>query len=285
MDNLGPRLGSKRVHIVPLGYEYDRIIEPLRGGTDVVYLLVDEPTRDAETGTVDFDAACSSRETDPASWIDTTEYQREVRDEISTFAQVGGYPVRLDDFYDVMGVVTTIAAYHEAGSEGGDKVFVNISSGPHIAAVAAAVGCMAVGARPYNIETESHTHDREAEPRTQGITQSEELPMVPIKPPSKDQISVLEFVHEKNNKNHSVNKSDIIRHFDGNSENDGPTLECLEGTKDKARSAKYGQLDSKVLDTIDDHGYVDIEQRGRAKYIEITDPGQNILRAFGHLLN
>ena len=285
MDNLGPRLGSKRVHIVPLGYEYDRIIEPLRGSADVVYLLVDDPTRDSETGTVDFDAACSSRETDPASWIDTTEYQREVRDEIDTFSEVGGYPVRLTDFYDVMGVVTTIAAHRGAGSDGGDNVFVNISTGPHIAAVGAAVGCMAVEARPYSIEPESHAHDYEAEPRTQGASPFEELPMHPIKAPSKDQIAVLEFVYEQTSKGYSINKSNIIQNFDGDSEEDGPTLECLEGTEDKARSAKYGQLDSKVLDIVKEHGYVRIEPRGRSKYIEVTQSGRNILRAFGHLLN
>jgi len=284
MDNLGPRLGQKQVHIVPLGYEYDRIIDPLQHSADIVYLLIDDPTTDSKVGTVDFNASCETRETDPASWVGTTDYQREVREEISTFADVGGYPVQLDDFHDVMGVVTTIAAHHEADSPNGDNVFVNISSGPHIAAVAAAVGCMAVGARPYSIEPESYAHDHKAKPRTQGARSLYEIPMHPIKPPTKDQITVLEYVHEQTNKGHSVNKSIIIRNFEDNSEEEGPILECLQNSGTKTRSSKYGQLDSKILDDLRENGYIEIEQRGRSKYIEVTESGRSILASFGHLL-
>ena len=109
--------------------------------------------------------------------------------------------------------------------------------------------------------------------------------MHPIKPPSKDQIAVLEFVYEQTSKGYSINKSNIIQNFDRDAEEDGPTLDCLEGTEDKARSAKYGQVDSKVLDILKEQGYITIEPRGRSKYIEVTNSGQNILRAFGHLLN
>jgi len=284
MDNLGPHLGQQRVHIVPLGYEYDRIVEPLRRSADLVYLLVDDPTRGNETGTVDFDAPCTSQETDSASWIDSTEYQREVRDEIDSFASVGGYPVQITDFYDVMGVVTTIAAHHNAGSPSGDNVYVNISSGPHVAAVAAAVGCMAVGARPYSIEPEEHAYDRQVKPQSKGAKSFEEIPMHPIKSPSRDQITVLRFVSEQTDKGYSVNKSSIIRHFESGSNNSEAGLACLRGTEKKTKSSKYGQLDSKVLNVLNKNGYINIEKRGRSKYVEITDSGQNILIAFGHLL-
>jgi hypothetical protein len=285
MDRLAPSLDQQRVHVAPLGYEFDRIVDPLRPGADVVYLLVDDPTREpAETGTVDFDADCTSRETDPASWLETTDYQREVRDAISEFARVGGFPVRLDDFYDVMGVVTTIAAHHDAGAAGGDDVYVNISTGPHAAAVAAAVGCMAAGARPYSVTPESFAHDHEARPRTEGTTDPVGLPIHPIDGPSSDQVAVLRFLADKAAKNHDVNKRDIIRAFDGDGERGDATLECLLGTEEKAWSARYNKLESRVLDDLEDRGYVHIARRGRSDYVEITDSGHKILAAFEHLL-
>jgi DNA-binding MarR family transcriptional regulator len=280
MDNLGPHLNTKNVHIVPLGYEYDRIIKPLRGRADIVYLLVDDPTRDAETGTVDFDASCTSKKTDPASWIETTDYQHELRDEISEFAEVGGFPVRLDNFYDVMGVVTTIAAHHKIGPNSGDDVFVNISSGSHKTAVAAALGGMTVGARPYNVEPESYEGDHESKPRTQGASSPEPMPMHPIKGPTKDQIKVLRYLLEMEEKNYTTNKARIIKHFEDNE----VTLECLGDAENTSRSSNYRNLDSKVLKGLTEKEYIVIDKDGRSKSIEITDSGLNILYAFGHLL-
>jgi hypothetical protein len=284
MDRQTPSLNQKRVHIVPLGYEFDRIIDPLRSNADIVYLLVDDQTRRAEAGTVDFDATCESRDSDPASWNDTTEYQREVRDVIDDFAWVGGFPVRFDDFYDVMGVVTTISARHNAAGSGGDNVYVNISTGPHITAVAASVGCMAVGARPYNITPESYNHDLEQEPRSTGTSLPEDIPIHPIDGPSRDQVAVLQLLSEKSEQNHTVNKRYLIRQFDGDGQTGDASLTCLQGTEQKAWSARYNRLDSDVLSDLEDNGYITITKKGRSDNLSITDSGQNILNAFEHLL-
>ncbi|WP_231727774.1 HFX_2341 family transcriptional regulator domain-containing protein, partial [Haloferax profundi] len=104
MDRIAPSLDQKRVHVVPLGYEYDRVVEPLRSKADVVYLLVDDPYRDSDNmGSVDFGADFDSHESDAADWREATEYQEEIRDEVESFADVRGVAVQLTDFYDVMG--------------------------------------------------------------------------------------------------------------------------------------------------------------------------------------
>ncbi|KTG18247.1 HFX_2341 family transcriptional regulator domain-containing protein, partial [Haloferax profundi] len=199
---------------------------------------------------------------------------------------VRGVAVQLTDFYDVMGVVTTIAEHHDAGVAGGDSVYVNVSSGPHVAAVAAAVGCMAVGARPYSVTPESYSHDPEVSPASEGVKTQTDLPLYPIDGPTPDQIAVLEFLKEKADQNHSVHKRNIIKQFGGDGDKTGTAhLECLQGTETKAWSSKYNRLDSKILDDLENHGYVQIEQRGRSSYVSISASGRNILGAFGHLLS
>ncbi|SFR65583.1 HFX_2341 family transcriptional regulator domain-containing protein [Halogeometricum limi] len=285
MDNLAPSLDRERVHVVPLGYEFDRIVEPLRRKADLVYLLVDDSTRrPAETGRVDFDAACDSHETDAASWHETTAYQREVRDVIHGFAEVRGVPVRLTDFYDVMGVVTTIAEHHGVGGADGDSLFVNVATGPHVAAVAAAVGCMAVGARPYSVEPENRAHDVKSSPASTGVAETTDIPLHPIDGPTRDQIAVLDYLREIAEQNYTVNKRNIIREFGGDGAAGDAELDCLLGTEEKAWSARYNRLDADVLNDLESTGYVRIEKRGRSDKVSITDSGRNILAAFGHLL-
>ena len=282
MDTLAPSIGEQRVHVVPLGYERDRIVEPLRRtGADLVYLLVDDRHRTAaETGEADFSADFASAATEPADWSDATEYQREVRAVIAEFAAVRGLPVRISDFYDVMGVVTTVAAHHSAGEDDGDRVFVNISTGPRIAAVGAAVACMSVGIRPYSVEPEEHVHDVESAPLTSGMTGVDNLPIYPIDAPSRDQIAVLRYLREKAEKNHTADKRTIIKYFEANG-----GLDCLQGTDEKSWNAKYNRLDNRVLKEMIEKGYVEIDPVGRSHNVHITQSGRNVYTAFKHVLD
>ena len=282
MDSLAPSIGEQRVHVVPLGYEHDRIVESLRRtGADLVYLLVDDPhrTRD-EDGEVDFAADFSSAESEPADWSAATDYQRGVRAAVAQFATVRGIPVRISDFYDVMGVVTTVAAEHSAGEDDGDRVFVNISTGPRIAAVGAAVACMSVGIRPYSVEPEEHVHDVDSEPLTTGLAGVDNLPIYPIDAPSRDQISVLRYLREKADRNHTTDKRTIIKHFEANA-----GLDCLQGTDDKSWNAKYNRLDNRVLKEMIEKGYVEIDPVGRSHNVHITQSGRNVYTAFKHVLD
>ena len=78
---------EQRVHIVPVGNEYDRILEPVRNQrADIAYLLVHEKREDEPT------------------------YHDELRSEIeSVVRKVSIVPCDLEDIYTVLGEVTTIA--------------------------------------------------------------------------------------------------------------------------------------------------------------------------------
>lgn len=96
MDAETPRLGERGVHLAPLGYGYDRIVEPVRRyGADAVYLLADDPDRTADRGNVDVDAARTDPGDDRVVWADRPAYYRAVRDEVASFADVRSVPVPL----------------------------------------------------------------------------------------------------------------------------------------------------------------------------------------------
>ena len=105
----------QRVHVVPLGYEYDRILEPItRMRADLVYLLVDE------------------------RW-DATYHEELLRELESAVRTLETRRCDLSDVYAVLGTVTTLAAKHA-----GDDVRVNVSGGGTIAAIGATIACMDV---------------------------------------------------------------------------------------------------------------------------------------------
>lgn len=47
----------------------------------------------------------------------------------------------------------------------------------------------------------------------------------------------------------------------------------------------YRLLDSPLLDSLRDDGYVDTYKNGRKKYVETTDEGRNTLDAFAYMLD
>jgi len=150
MDTSVPSVAERRVHVVPLGYERDRIVEPLRRhGADAAYFLVDAPDREGARGDVDFDAATAADPADARVDPDElTDYQRDAWTAVAEFAEVRPVPVALADVYDVLGVTTTISARHRADAADGDRLFGNVSTGPRIAAVGVAMACMIVGRGP-----------------------------------------------------------------------------------------------------------------------------------------
>ena len=280
--NEPPHVGERRVHVVPLGYEHDRIVEPIRRvGADVVYLLADEPDRTARRGTVAFDAVRAGVAEGPVDWDRRTAYQREVRAEVTEVATVRDVPVRFDDTYDVLGVVTTLAAAHGVDladpRDESDRLFVNVSTGPATAIVGAAIACMAVGARPYAVEPTEHTHPVRERPRTAGVERVTDLPIYPIDAPSHDQVAVLGYLHDRAANDHTTDKWNVITWADDRG------LEFLRDVGD-SRTAKYRALESRILDPLRDRGYVTLASVGRSDDVRLTDRGRRVYFAFQHEL-
>jgi hypothetical protein len=237
------------VHIAPLGYEYDRIVGPVREhNVDILYLL---------------------RHDDPGNGPDYHEDLRADLDELSV--EVRSRSVDVFDIYDVLGVVTTLTADHPQ-----DIVRVNVSSGSKLSAVGAAIACMATDATAYYVHPQSYPESDRHERQSYGYAGDEVLPSYPIESPTTDQVAVMDFLADANSDAYTVKKKDIIEY----AEEQG--LAFVADNDPANDKAKFALLNANVIDPLLEDGYVEIEDVGRRKQVTLTETGADALRAFRH---
>ncbi|WP_226481115.1 DUF6293 family protein [Natrinema amylolyticum] len=276
----------KRVHVVPLGYEFDRILEPIRNQrADLVYLLEDESAgggrRGGEQGETDGG-------TDERNATATADYHDELRAELESIVpEVRTRECDLTDVYAVLGDVTTLADVHAD-----DQVYVNVSGAGTIPAIGATIACMDVStdAHAYYVEPSEYAHDGTTEPISFGLDEMEEVPTYPIESPTRDQVAIMEFLadpaawegyHE--DRTARPKKKDLIeyardRDLDFMADRRSPDERSGE---DKGA---FRVLDTHVLEPLAEDGYVTIESVGRRRVVELTERGENAYRAFRHKL-
>lgn len=238
------------VHIAPLGYEYDRISEPvLEYGADMLYLLADEHA-------------------------DPVPYHDRLVDELEAEGvDVHVREIDLGDMYDVLGEITTIIDGYDE-----DIVRVNVSSGPKLADIGAALACMATDANGYYVHPESRTHTVTETPRTKGMAMAEQLPSYPLETPTADQVRILDYIDSTDTEAYTPKKSDLI---DFAEENDLTFLVKSDPANDKA---KFALLNNRIVEPLLEVGYIRVESVGRTKQVSLTETGENALRAFRHKL-
>ncbi|SDJ97073.1 HFX_2341 family transcriptional regulator domain-containing protein [Natronorubrum texcoconense] len=278
----------KRVHIVPLGYEYDRIVEPIRAQrADLVYLLADDRT-DGDGDSADSDTVADGGDTAANGTAVTADYHDDLRTELeSTVPEVETRRCDLGDVYAVLGEVTTIAAEHAE-----DTVSVNVSGAGTIPAIGATMACMDVStdAHAYYVQPSDYAHEGEREPISTGVAETERLPTYPIDSPTPDQVAIMGFLadpdawdgyHEE--RTSPPKKKDLIEYArDRNLSFMADRRPPAErGGEDKGA---FRVLDTHVLDPLEADGYVTIESVGRRRVVELTEQGANAYRAFKHKL-
>ncbi|THE64861.1 hypothetical protein D8Y22_10850 [Salinadaptatus halalkaliphilus] len=252
----------KRVHIAALGYEYDRILEPIRDQrADLVYLLEDPDHL-------------------------TTAYHDELVAELEAVVPaVETLESDLTDVYAVLGDVTTIASHHAD-----DVVAVNVSSAGAIPAIGMTIACMdaSTNAQPYYVEPATYAHDGSSEPTSFGADRIDELPIYPMESPTTDQVAIMGFLADPaawdgyhDDRTAPPKKKDLIEYArdvglsfmaDRQSPGDG---------EDKGA---FRVLDIHVVEPLVADGYVTVESVGRRRVVSLTDRGENAYRAFRHKL-
>ncbi|MFP8953915.1 DUF6293 family protein [Natrialbaceae archaeon A-arb3/5] len=254
----------KRVHIVPLGYEFDRVLEPIREQrADLVYLLEDEEAF-------------------------SPDYHERLRAELESIVPtVERRTCDLMDVYAVLGEVTTIASAHPE-----DTVYVNVSGAGTIPAIGATIACMDVStdAHAYYVEPASYAHDGEAEPTSTGLSETAEVPIYPIDSPTTDQIAIMAFLSEPrsweryhDDRTAPPKKKDLIEFARAQGLSFMADRQAPSGRAGEDKGA-FRVLDTHILDPLLEDGYVTIEAVGRRRVVELTERGENAYRAFRHKL-
>lgn len=277
---------SKEIHIAPLGYEYDRVIEPPKLlNADKVILL--EYFRDEETGR-------------GPGYYD--EIVRELED-AGIEAEIREFD--LFNLYDTIGTIARIINEYQNG--GNTEVFVNLASGSTISAIGGMIACMAKDATPYYARAEDYAPDDE-NLASQGVREIMMLPAYPIEKPAPEPIAVLDYVKRKQDEKTitsgsgsytpGVKKGEIIDFCDGSLDggremklridgmeiNEDSPLPFIANSNAKSNKGKYRLLDTHVIKPLENRGAIQVEKRGRSKEVKITENGVNLLRAFRYLI-
>ncbi|MCU4800856.1 DUF6293 family protein [Halobacteria archaeon HArc-gm2] len=238
---------TERVHLMPVGYENDRIV------------LAAERFRADRVILLEYDD-----ETDHPSYGDVVRERLDERgiDHESVACDVF-------DFYDSIGTVAELAtrfADHD--------VYVNLASGSKVTAIGGMIACMATGATPYYVRAERYAAETDGE-TAEGIRDVTELPTYPMESPDPQHVAVMDYVADEG----GTRKRDLIT-FGRDA-----GLPFLADHDAANRKSEYRLLDSHVLDPLRENDYVTVRERGRSKLVELTDAGENTLRAFRYLLD
>lgn len=240
-----------RVHIVPLGYERDRILEPLDGlKADEVILLSHE------------------QEEEPP-------YLRQVREELRRHSRISLEEWECDifDMYETIGIIAELADVHRD-----DDVYVNLATGSKVTAIGGMIACMLTEATPYYVRAESYGGEGDSppdEPVSSGVAGIDSLPSYHIEAPPAEQIEILRYISEHG----PVRKGELIDY------GEEAALPFLADHSAANRNAEYRLLDNHIITPLRDRGDVTTEEVGRRTEVRITEDGQNTLRAFEYLLD
>ena len=278
----------KRVHVVPVGYEFDRIVDPIRKQrADLVYLLEHDPAPAPAPAAGSDDDSVRESDANTDGQL-TAAYHDELRTELESIVpEVRRRPCDLTDVYDVLGVVTTIAADHAE-----DSVSVNASGAGTIPAIGASIACMDVStdATAYYVEPERYAHEGREEPASFGVESTHRIPTYPIDSPTPDQVAIMAFLadpqaweeyHE--DRTAPPKKKDLISFA---REQGLSFMADRRSPPDRSSEDKgaFRVLDTHILDPLAADGYVTIESVGRRRVVELTEQGRQAYRAFRHKL-
>ena len=237
---------AERVHLMPVGYENDRIV------------LAAERFRADRVVLLEYDD-----ETDHPSYVETVRERLDGRG--IDHESVG---CDIFDFYDCIGTVAELATRF-----GDHDVYVNLASGSKVTAIGGMIACMATGSTPYYVRAERYAAESDGD-TAEGIREVTELPTYPMESPEPQHVAVMDYVARED----GARKRDLITF------GEEAALPFIADRDAANRKSEYRLLDSHVLDPLRENGYVTVRERGRSKLVELTENGRNTLRAFGYLV-
>ena len=240
------------VHIIPLGWEIDRAVIPLRTvRPNKVYLL------------------CN-----PESHPYQMHFFKQVVNQLDGQGILYKH-VTVDSDSDIKGLVHHISRIIREEIEAGNRVYVNISASGKIGAVAAALASMAHlsdNGKAYYVRPENY-HTSEDDLFTHGLSMGMkadplEIPLFRLKLPSAEGRLVLNTLK---NRNGSASYQDLFCVL-ARAGVDG-YLEVTKQTSRKIKGNLTVRLTKTILRPLVEAGLITIERRGRRALVKITEAG------------
>jgi len=236
---------TDRVHIVAHGWEVARIVDPIFDlKADKVVLIV--PENEA------FLAAFEEEMIEDLESMDRLDV--ELRS------------AHLYDLDSALQVFTQAVKDHE-----GDDVFINVSTGSSVAAIAGMMAAQTADATPFYVKPgfEADTSVPE-EPVIQEAGEITELPVFDLEGPSQEQLRVLGYLTG----NGDVTKKELIEFAQAEA------LPFIANTEAKSDEGLYRLLESHIINPLSEGEYISVEKVGRQKQVTLEQRGADALAAF-----
>lgn len=250
---------SQRVQILPLGFEYARLREPIMEWKADRVVLIEHT------------------EEEDLPYLDVLREELAENDRIDMESRV----CDIFDLYDALGTIGGAIADHP-----GDEVYVNLSAGSKITAVAGMIACMTAGATPIYARPDYGSGERKIpdEPLHDAVAETFSLPTYPIEVPSKIEVAYLAFLAGADGaggegRYRGTSKKELIAF--GKEE----SFDFIVRSEASTEKGLYRVLDTHVIGPLSEKEYITVERVGRTKYVSPTEEGQNALRAFGYALD
>jgi hypothetical protein len=240
---------TDRVHVVALGWEVARIVEPLYDlKADKVVLILPES-----------EALIAGFETEMHAELEAMD-----RIEVETRT------ANLYDLDSALQVFTQAVKDHES-----DDVYVNVSAGTKLAAIAGMMATQTSEAAPFYVrptlsDPDDETLETPDEPLIPGAGATTELPVFELQGPTSEQLQILGFLHGKD----GVTKKELIQYAEAQE------LPFIATTESKSKEGRYRLLESHVINPLTENEYISVEKIGREKQVFLEDRGVDALAAF-----
>lgn len=237
-----------RVHIVPVGFEFRRVTEPLiHMHADRVYLI---------------------RYTEDDS---AAEFSSQIVKELSQNYN----HIQIENvFLDIWNLYDCIEKFHKImNQESKNHVYVNVSTGTKITAIAGMLSCMMWKAQPYYAPV-SYLDKQKTVRVSEHVQGQDLLPVYAIKQPRQEFMLILDLLSKNNG---FMKKSKMINEL----ENIQVISKTDEFHNNLSAPAKHSRLRS-LLDPMErDWNLISVKSSGSRSIVSIELQGERALRIFG----
>ncbi len=249
---------KKRIHVAPLGYELDRIVEPLVEYQADEFVLV---VRKNET------------------------YGRDHQDNVEKKLMEEGIPYVVEEaeLLDLVDCISVFGRIVHNLKKQGHEVYVNISTSTSISAVGASFAAMLWDAVPYYArpEREVREHERKpGEPMSQGLKDVILVQSLHFEMPDVELLRILKFISTNaRGKDGVVKNKEVMEHLrkEGYLELDRRVKNRSQALNKKFRERYRDQLEVRW-------GFVFLMGETRDRRIGLTKKGEMYLKMFEYLV-
>ena len=240
-----------RVHIAPIGFEFRRVTEPLiYMRADKVYLIKYKTGDDA------------------VNFYDQIE---------SELRQKYKHIVTKDVLLDIWDLYECIREFREIMlREKENHVYVNVSTGTKITAIAGMLSCMLWDAEPYYAPV-SYAERQQTVEVSEHVSEPVTFPAYGINKPRPESMLILDLLRRHGG---TMEKRRIIKELEGT----GIIKKATDGEDDLSASAKHSKLRSLLDPMIRNWGLVSVHGSGRKSEVSIEEQGETALKIFGLVL-